>query len=479
MLAALSAPTVDLAILGAWIAGALGLGLWVGRGARTTDEYAVASRNLPAWVLFGSIVATETSTVTFLSVPGLAYRGDLTFLQLPLGYLIGRELVRRLLLPSYFSGRLLSAYEVLEERFGPRTRRLASLVFVVARTLGDGLRLYLGAIVLAKLVGVELPAAVWVLGLVTIAFTFAGGLRAVVITDVVALGVYVGGAVGALFLLAGEVGGSGALVDTVRAADKLRAFDFRWAPSEAYTFVPALVGGAVLSFGTHGTDQMFVQRYLAARDERTAGRALVASGVFVLVQFALFLALGLALYVWSQGQTPPLELARDEELATYVAHHMPSPLRGVVLGAIFAAAMSTLSSSLNSSATALATDVWPVAGDDRRRVARVRLLTVGFGLAQMAVALTGPALDASVVSSALAIAGFATGLLLGLFLLGQLRTTQSDGAALTGFGLGLAALIAVRFGTDLAWTWHPLIGASVTVLGGIAAAAWIRARAAR
>ena len=462
-------PLVDLTILAAWIAVAVGIGLWSGRRAKSADEYSVGGRDLPAWALFGSIVATETSTVTFLSVPGLAYRGDLTFLQLPLGYLVGRALVCAFLLPAYFEGRLMSAYEVLEQRFGGGTRKLASLVFVAARTLGDGLRLYLGAIVLAKLLDLELWQAVLALGAVTVLFTFVGGLRAVVWTDVLALVVYVGGAIAALWLLTREAGGVDAVLDLAAAQDKLRVFDFSFDPTVPYQFWAALIGGAALSFGTHGVDQMFVQRYLAARSRRAAQGALIASGVFVLFQFALFLVLGIALYAWAQLGSPPIELARDEELATYVAQHLPTGLRGVVLGSIFAAAMSTLSSSLNSSATALATDllfprVKPTS--DAAKVRWIRWLTVGFGLAQIVVALSGPAFDASVVSSALAIAGFATGLLLGLFLLGQSRRGLSDRAAFVGFGTGLVVLLGVRFGTELAWPWHPLIGDVVTASAG-------------
>lgn len=477
----MTAPVVDLAILGAWVVGVVALGLWSGRGTRSADDYAVAGRDLPAWALFGSIVATETSTVTFLSVPGLAYRGDLTFLQLPLGYLIGRALVSVVLLPAYFDGRLLSAYEVLERRFGARTRRLASLVFVGARTLGDGLRLFLGAIVLAKLVGTSMASAVLLLGGVTLVFTFAGGLRAVVTTDVVALVVYVGGALCALALLCDAAGGAGEVWRLAAAEGKLRLFDPTLDPREPFGLWAALLGGAALSFGTHGTDQMFVQRYLAARSRRAASGALLASGVFVWLQFALFLALGLALFAWARTFDPPLALARDEELATYVAGYLPTPLRGVVLGAIFAAAMSTLSSSLNSSATALATDVLPAprgrtpAEVGRRSLGRIRWLTVACGLAQIGVALVGDAFDDSVVGSALAIAGFATGLLLGLFLLGQWRGASSDAAALCGFAVGLATLVAVRFATELAWPWHPLIGAAVTAGAGALYAHW-RAR---
>ena len=475
-------PALDLWILVAWLAATVLAGLaCAGRKGDVTD-WILAGRALPTWALLLSIVATETSTVTFLSVPSLAYRGDWTFLQLAFGYVAGRILVAWWLLPRYFQGGVLTAYETLDRSFEPSVRRTASTVFQLARTLGDGLRLFLGAIVLQKVAGIGFAPAVWALGIATMAFTLQGGMRAVVWTDVMQFAVYVAGAVAALWTIGSALpGGLGPAFAEARASGGLRILDPSFDLSEPFSAWTAIAGGAVLSVGTHGVDQMFVQRYLCAPSLAAARRALVASGVVVAVQFALFLAIGTALAAWSASFAPPLELERDEEFASFIVNGMPTGLRGIVLGAVFAAAISTLSSSLGSSATAFVHDLWP--GPRAAEAARwraARAATLAFGLAQVAVALLGPHLRLGIVSHVLAIAGFATGLLLGLFALATrasaggadpLSRARASRAALAGLGIGLAVVCGVHFWTPLAWPWYALVGALGTYAGGLLAGA--------
>lgn len=502
--------TLDLFVLVAYLASAVVIGLFVSRRTRGLEAYLLGDRDLPWWAILGSIVATETSTVTVLSVPGKAYGPDgLRFLQLPLGYLVGRWVIVRLLLPLYFQGRLLTAYQVLDRRFGEATRRAASLLFLVCRNLGDGLRLFLAALVLQKLTGWELAPSVVLMGLVTIAYTFFGGMRSVVWNDCVQLVVYLTGAAAAAFLIAARLpGGWAELFAFARQHDKWQVFDFRFDPSYPYTFWAGVLGGAVLTLGTHGTDHMMVQRYLSARSQAEAGKALLASGLVVLAQFALFLFLGveLAAYYHPQPEVTQQwqELARqrrwttDDVFAHFIIFHFPpgTGLVGLMLAAILAAAMSTLSSSLNASAAALMHDFYLPWCDRRSRRSppaapahpnppaqllwQTRWLTVAFGAVQMGIALLARQLSQAVVDNALTIAGFSAGTLLGVFLLGLTSRRAGQAAAIGGGAAGLMVLSSLQFvaphlGFRVAWPWYALLGAATTWLVGLGIAPWDQA----
>ena len=271
----MSISTVDLCILVAWLLTITALGMWVGGRQRSAADYSVGSRNLPWWAILGSIIATETSTVTFLSIPGIAFRGDLTWLQIPIGFAIGRMVVVWLFMPHYFSGKLLTAYEVLHRRFGGGVKQFASLLFLVTRTMADGVRLFLSALVLQQVADVDLATSVLCVGTATMAFTFVGGMRAVVWTDCVQLVVYIAGALIALWVMVDGIdGGFGGMIDTAAAADKLRVFDTVFAWDNAQCLWAGLIGGAFVALGSHGADQLLVQRYLSARSQRQAAVAL-------------------------------------------------------------------------------------------------------------------------------------------------------------------------------------------------------------
>lgn len=468
----------------AYVAAVVIFGLWIGRGKKDLSGYLLGGRNMPWWAILGSIVATETSTATFLSVPGIAFAedGDFRFLQLAIGFTLGRVIVARVLLPLYFRGELFTAYEVLKQRFGGITSRVASVMFLVARNLGDGLRLFLAGIVLEKIIGVELEYCIIAVGLATIVYTFFGGMKAVIWSDCIQMVVYVtGGCLALMILIQSLPEGWNDLADFGRDRDKFRLFDFRLTVSdnpfflltEPLTFWAGLFGGAALSLGTHGTDQMMVQRYLCAPSQRSAGIALVLSGVLVFAQFALFLLLGVALACFYATVSQRAFEHPDEVFATFIVEQMPVGLVGVTLAAVFSAAMSTLSSSLNSSATAAMNDLYrggrqegddPSSGDGLLRASRT--FTVAFGLVQIAVGIGASHLSSSVVSDALAIAGFTAGILLGIFALGVLtrRTKQTD--ALAGLIAGIVVLTLVKFLTPVAWTWYAIIGAVTTFTVG-------------
>lgn len=458
---------IDVTVLIVYLTAVVAFGTWVGRGARNLAEYAVGGRNLPWWLIFASIVATETSTVTFLSIPGFAFTRDLTWLQIALGFLIGRIVVAYLLLPRYFDGSLLTAYEVLDRRFGGATKKVASAMFVVTRSLADGLRLFLTAIVLREMTGLAMHTSVVLIGVATIVYTVVGGMRAVLWTDLVQLAVYLSGAVIALGVLIARVpGGFETIVATGAEAGKWRIVDPTFDLSEPYALAAGLVGGAFVTLGSHGVDQLMVQRFLSSRGLRDARRALILSGFAAVAQFALFLTIGVGLFAFYQSFPPATAFERgDQVFARFILDAMPVGLLGILLGAVFAAAMSTLSSSLNACATAIAND-FSTRADDRQPLRRIRLLTVAFGLVQIAVGIGGQWLESSVVSSVLGIAAFTTGIVLGVFFLG-IFTRVDQRAALVGLGLGLVTMTAIFFATPLAWPWFALVGSMLTFGFGV------------
>lgn len=487
----------DAVVLVASLATAIAVGLFAGGRARSLDAYLLGDRSLPWWVVMGSIVATETSTATVLSVPGEGFGPvGLRFLQLPLGFMLGRLVIVRWLLPLYFEGRLNTAHELLGRRFGPIVQRAAALLFLVTRNLGDGLRLFLAGVVLARLTGLPFVGAVVAMGLITILYTVLGGIRSVAWNDCLQLVIYVLGGMAAVFIIVGQTpGGWEAAWRHAASTGRLTLFDFRFDLANPCTFWAGLIGGGVLSIGTHGTDHMMVQRYLASGGLRQAGRALAGSGLAVVFQFGLFLGIGILLSAYHAGTGEAAPARADEVFAAFVVNHFPRNvgLVGLLLAAILAAAMSTLSSSLNASASAVVHDFWlPLAAATDARPARglgpermllvSRGLTVVFGLVQIGVGLAAARLDETVIRAALAIAGLAAGLLLGVFTLGVATRRVGATAALVGAGCGLATLLAVQFllparGLVIAFPWYAVIGASTTFVAGVAASlAWSRPR---
>lgn len=477
---------LDFAVLGTYLLAMLGLGAWLGRGNRSAHDYLLGGRSLPWWALLLSIVATETSTATFLSVPGIAYAGlpgatgDLRYLQLPLGFMAGRALAAWWLVPRYRDGDLCTAYELLQVRSGARVRRLASGLFLVMRTVADGLRLWLCAVVLQHLLGCSQGVAVAATALVTLVYTVFGGLRAVVWTDVVQFGVYLLGALAALWVLHRELPqGLGRALGDAAAAPGFRVFDPAFDLANPYTLWAGLCGGALLSLGSHGVDQLVVQRVLSARSTADAQRAIWWSGPVVALQFALFLGLGLGLAAFYAQRPPAVPFARgDEVFPHFLVHHLPAGVRGLVLGALFAAAMSTLSSSLSASAGVLVHDFflpWSLArqssraADPRWQLRAARLVTLGFGALQVAVALGDFGNGTAVVNQVLGIATTTTGVILGLFAL-SLSRAAGPRHALAGALAGLAATAAVFWVLphwfELAWPWRGFVSCGATLGGG-------------
>ena len=464
--------SIDFGIIIVYVVGCTLLGARLGRGATGLKGYFLGGSNIPAWAVMISIVATETSTATFLSVPGIAFKGNFTFLQLAIGYMLGRVVVTVILLPAYFRGEIFTAYQVLNQRFGGTTKTIASILFLITRTLGDGLRLFLAAKVLEQLTGWGMPASIIVMGLTTIVYTYLGGMTAVIWTDVIQFSIYITGALVALAILVGKLpGGWTELWQAGSAAHKFTLFDFSFDLSKPYTFWAGLIGGMVLNTATHGADQIMVQRYLSARSERQAGIALISSGFVIFVQFALFLLIGVALSVFYGRYPQTQQLRPDETFSWFITHYLPTGVVGLVIAAIFSAAMGTLSSSLNASASATVNDLYrPLrpATSERSLLRISKAFTAFWGAAQIGVAFGATGLQDNVVSNALSIGSFITGIILGLFLLGVLTKRVAEPDALIGLIVGAAAVSYVKFFTPVAWPWYALVGSSMTFAVGLA-----------
>jgi len=477
---------VDYAVLGCYLGIVVWFGLRLGRGQRTVTSYLLGDRNLPWLAVLGSIIATETSSVTFLSIPGLAFANGgpgFLFLQLTVGYILGRLLVVGLFLPSYFSGTLFTAYQVLEERFGGTVKSLASGLFLVMRNLADGLRLYLTAIVLEQFLGWDLAGAILLIAVATAVYTYYGGLRSVVWNDCLQLGVYLLGALITLFIIAGRIGiaagnsqlpvaaGLGSILSYGYESQRFQFWDASVTWVRPYTIWAGIFGGTFIALATHGTDQLMVQRYLAARGLREASLALALSGPLVAAQFALFLFVGVALAAYCRFFPAAVTVSSpDAALAYFVAHELPAGISGLVIAAVLAAAMSTLSSSLSASASAAVNDfclkLYPGLQADPTRLLRLsRAITVIFACVQTGVAISGPYWTRTVVENVMAIATLTSGLTLGIFLLAVLCPRAGQRAALWGFSVGCIAELLAVWVFQVSWPWYAAVGA-LAVLGG-------------
>lgn len=508
---------IDGLVLVALLTLAIAIGFWSGRKNRDLEGYLLGGRSLPWWAILGSIVATETSTATVLSIPGVGFsETGMQWLQITFGFVIGRAIVVAVFLPLYFEGKLMTAYQVLDRRLGHRVKSTASALFLVTRNVGDGLRLFLAGAVLEAVFGWPLAGCVIVMGLVTITYTFFGGLRSVVWNDCIQFVIYIIGGVAAVFLLIRLI--PGGWDEAVRFADqtgRLQFVNWSFSFSNPYTIWAGLIGGAVLTIGTHGTDHLMVQRYLGARSRRDAGRAVLFSSVVVMAQFALFLWIGVLLACYYS--TAPLDAAikPDQVFANFIVDHFPKNvgLIGLMLAAILAAAMSTLSSSLSASVSALVNDFYiPMRKQQRRgsstqRYATVvlrfdrqpqpqsrrmrvdrspanllrlsRSLTLVFGVIQIGIGIWASTFSESVINNALAIAGFSAGLLLGIFALGITWHRIGQNAVIVGAAVGAVVLSLVSFilkddaGNALvAWPWMAAIGSVTTFVAGSLAGAF-------
>jgi SSS family transporter len=466
---------LDIGVILLYLAGITWFGARFRSEQHSLKDYFLGGRRAPWWAIALSIVSAETSTLTVIGTPALSFAGNFGFLQLVFGYLLARIVISALFLPAYFRGEMYTAYELMRVRFGGRIRKLTAGTFLALRALAEGVRVFAISIVISIVLGTGEMASIAAILCLTLLYTYEGGLTAVIWTDVVQMFLYVAGAGVSLYAILREIpGGWGHVAAVAGPLGKFQVFDFRLgAPAEffqrTYSFWGGLIGGCFLTTASHGTEQLMVQRLLAAANERASRGALMASWVVIMAQFTLFLVIGVCLFTLYSDNHWTTPQVTDSIYPGFIWEHLPPGVAGLIIAAILAAAMSNLSAALNSLASTTVMDfLRPMAGggDEITWLRRARLATVAWGAALFGVALLARNWG-SVLQAGLSIASIIYGSLLGVFLLGLLTRRVGETAAMWGMGAGLAVMLYVRFGTPIAFTWYVLIGTAVTFLTGI------------
>jgi SSS family solute:Na+ symporter len=473
----------DLAIILAYLIGITLFGAHFRRGQKNLRDYFLGGRTAPWWAIALSIVSAETSTLTIVGTPAFAFGGDLGFLQIVLGYLLARVVISVLFLPHYFRGELFTAYELMRRRFGERIRKLTASIFLVTRALAEGVRVFAISMVVSIVLGTGEIASIVLIVVLTLFYTFEGGMTAVIWTDVVQMALYVAGAIASFVVILSKIpGGWDHVVQVAGEAHKFTVFDFRFSPtmeffSRTYSFWAGVAGGCFLTTASHGTDQLMVQRLLSARSESDSRKALLASWLVIFVQFTLFLMIGVLLYVYYRDYPLVQPIQKDRIYPMFVWRNLPPGVAGMIIAAILAAAMANLSAALNSLASTTVVDFYRARGKEISESSSIRLArwaTVAWGAVLLGIAIGAAHSSKSVLDTGLKIASVPFGALLGVFLLGVLTTKPRQAAAIAGTVAGLGTVIFICFFTPIAWSWYVLIGTVVTFGVGLLASLFER-----
>lgn len=438
---------LDFIIIVIFLAGSAGFGIWQGRKNKSSSDYFVAGRSLPWVIAMFSVVATETSVLTFISIPGLAYRGDWQFLQLALGYIAGRILVSIFLLPIYFKTGITSIYEVLGHKFGTKIQKLASGIFMITRVLADGIRFLAVAVIVQLITGWSLSTSILIIGFITLVYTYSGGIRSIVWIDSFQFFLYLsGGIISIIFVLINTDLSIINIIDQLESQNKFQIFNLNWNLfTNPFAFLSAFIGGTLLSFASHGADYMMVQRVLGTKNLSSARKAMVGSGIFVFIQFCVFLFAGSLIYYYFGG----MEMENDREFPTFIAQYLPTGLKGLLLAGVLSSAMSTLSSSINSLASSTIND-WV---KKTRSLKLSRLVSIIWAAILIGIALLFDEGDEAIVIIGLQIASFTYGGLLSLFILSKMKREFSPISIATGLVFSILSVLALKY-FGLAWTWY-------------------------
>lgn len=464
-------------LLGVTVAGSL-----ISGRQKSSRDYFLGGKNMSWWSVGFSIVASETSTLTFISVPGLAYKSDMHFLQVAIGYFVGRLLVSVIFIPAYYKGDLETAYDFIGKRFGLGLRKFTSSVFIITRLLASGVRLFATAIPVHIITGFGYPESILIIGGFTLAYTYLGGLKAVVAMDVVQLFIYLSGAAASMVIILNHLpnGWSDVLAfSTAGGSNKFEIFNLDFGDSlwgyflSPYTLIGGLLGGTFLTMASHGTDQLLVQRLLGCRSKRDSQKALMLDASLIVVQFLFFLILGLCLYAFYRG-VPYQQLglnSSDEIFPKFIVENLPSGIAGLVIAGVFASAMGSLSSSISSLASSTYLDLFKMTKKGKSLTEKSglrwsKIFTLIWGMVLVGGALFFTNNKNPVVEIGLKIASFTYGGLLGTFFLGLFFKEVARVHAYLGFISGIAAMIGILNLTAIDWTWHTMIGAGVTVMAG-------------
>src|SRR5271156_2140866 len=355
---------LDLGVIAVYLVAITWFGARFRSSQKTLRDYFLGGHNAPWWAIGLSIVSAETSTLTVIGTPALSFNGNFQFLQVVFGYLLARIIISALFLPQYFRGEMFTAYELMRRRFGERIRRLTAGTFLVLRALAEGVRVFAISLVISIVLGTGEVVSIVVIVLLTLFYTFEGGLTAVIWTDVVQMVLYVGGAVLSFFVILRQIpGGWAHVADIAASAHKFQLFDFRFSLtpeffSRSYSFWAGLIGGCFLTTASHGTEQLLVQRLLAAKNESQSRAALFSSWVVIFFQFGLFLFIGLLLFVHYSDLHLGAPKPAESLYPSFVWNNLPVGVAGLVIAAILAAGMSNLSAALNALASTTVMDFY-------------------------------------------------------------------------------------------------------------------------
>jgi len=476
---------LDYAIVIVYLVGSILFGIFKAGKIKNTKDYFLGGKNMSWWSVGFSIVASETSTLTFISIPGLAYKSNMMFMQLIIGYFIGRLLVTFIFIPAYYNGNLETAYDFLGKRFGEMLRKITSSTFIVTRVLASGVRLFATAIPVHIITGLDYPTSIAIIGVATLIYTYLGGLKAVVAVDVIQMFIYIGGAIFSMYVILHNL--PNGVTDVITYAttngqNKFQIFNFAsfnsWTEffASPYTFMGAILGGTFLTMASHGTDQLLVQRLLGCKDKRDSQKALVLDATVIVIQFAFFLFLGLCLYAFYEGKaftaltfgSNGLALTSSDEIfPKFIVENLPTGIIGLVIAGILASAMGTLSSAISSLASSTYLDLFRRSHkneDNKKEVLYSKLFTLFWGVVLIGGAMLFTDTKNPVVELGLSIASFTYGGLLGTFLLGIFFKKINQSEAILGFIAGIMVMVYIIKFTTIAYTWYIIIGVAVTIL---------------
>lgn len=479
--------SIDYAIVIVYLIGVTAAGIIISGKQKNSKDYFLGGKELKWWAVGLSIVASETSTLTFISIPGLAYKSNMLFLQLVFGYFIGRLIVSFVFIPAYYKGQIETAYDFLGKRFGLALRKITSTTFIITRVLASGVRLFATAIPVHIITGFDYPTSIAIIGVFTLIYTYLGGLKAVVSMDVVQMFIYIGSAVVSLIIIFNFLpnGLNDVISYSTATVNKFQIFNMDFGNNiveffaSPYTFLGAILGGTFLTMASHGTDQLLVQRLLSCKTKKESQKALILDASVIVVQFAFFLFLGLSLFAFYKGvpftklimSSTGLPLTSSDEIfPKFIVENLPVGVAGIVIAGVLASAMGTLSSAISSLASSTYLDLFKMTAEKKekhpkRELFLSRVFTLLWGIVLIGGAMLFRDTKNPVVELGLSIASFTYGGLLGTFLLGMFfkKTIQID--AIIGFACGILGMVVIIYSTTVAYTWYTIIGVLFSLTG--------------
>lgn len=476
----------DWIIIFAYLGGIIALGMWFGKDQHNVRDYFLGSKNTPWWGIGLSIVAAETSALTIIGVPAIAYGGDVTFIQMIVGYVIARLILAVVMVPHYLKGEIYSPYQLFADRLGASARQTAGAFFLISETLAAGVRVYVVSIPIQLMLGIGVVPSIVLFVVLSLAYTYVGGVKAVIWTDAVQFGLFLLGGVFAICYIPTLVdGGFAALMKTATAADKLHWFNPQFTLDAPFNIWMGVIGGTVLVLSSHGAEQLIVQRVLACKNVAEGRKALVLSAVLIFPLFAIFLLVGVMLWVFYQSHPFQIPLpearpgikANDFIFPIFMMTEVPHVLRGFLIVAILSAAMSSVSSALTSLASVSTMDF--IRGPHGKHSEKFYLnfskySTVVWAAILILVAYLSREV-AFVMNAAFTLRGLTSGALVGGLMLAVFWKNGRAVSVIVGMLASLLFMIGVsQFSWTTAgdgnpvehkvfWPWFTLIGTIVTL----------------